>query len=141
MVFTAWVVTVLLVVIPPWWIALALSSSRERAMDRVRRWARRVFAWCGCSLQITGLHNLQPERGAIIVANHSSYLNSVVLLLATASLVNCMRAVGRASRWAPLTRDADFTEWRRGQRSGPTAWRLLPMSQELFRNLTGSPTA
>src|SRR3954471_6980021 len=54
-VFTAWVVTVLLVVIPPLWIALALTSSRERAMHRVRRWARRVFAWCGCSLRITGL--------------------------------------------------------------------------------------
>jgi 1-acyl-sn-glycerol-3-phosphate acyltransferase len=79
-VFTAWVATVLLVVIPPWWIALALSSSRERAMHRVRRWARRVFAWCGCALQITGLHNLEQERGAIIVANHSSYLDSVVLL-------------------------------------------------------------
>ena len=88
MVFTLWVAAVLLVVIPPLWIALALTSSRDRAMHRVRRWARRVFAWCGCSLQVTGLHNLEPERGAIIVANHSSYLDFVVLLLATAALVN-----------------------------------------------------
>ena len=79
-VFTAWVATVLFVVIPPLWIALALTSSRERSMHLVRRWARRVFAWCGCSLQITGLQHLEPERGAIIVANHSSYLDSVVLL-------------------------------------------------------------
>jgi 1-acyl-sn-glycerol-3-phosphate acyltransferase len=79
-VFTAWVATVLLVVIPPLWIALALTSSRVNSMRLVRRWARRVFAWCGCSPQITGLQHLEPERGAIIVANHSSYLDSVVLL-------------------------------------------------------------
>jgi 1-acyl-sn-glycerol-3-phosphate acyltransferase len=79
-VFTAWVATVLLVVIPPLWLALALTSSRENSMRLVRRWARRVFTWCGCSLRITGLQHLEPERGAIIVANHLSYLDSVVLL-------------------------------------------------------------
>ena len=80
MVFTAWVATVLLVVIPPLWIALVLTSL-ARTCDA-----------SGAPLGPTGvrlvwvltpdhrLQHLEPERGAIIVANHSSYLDSVVLL-------------------------------------------------------------
>lgn len=78
--FTAWVVAVLIAIIPPLWIALALTRSRERAMGLVSRWARRVFVVCGCRLRVSGLEHLDSERGAIIVANHSSYLDSVVLL-------------------------------------------------------------
>jgi fatty-acyl-CoA synthase len=83
--FSAWVSAVLLVVIPPLWIALALTSSREHAVRLVRRWTRRVFTWCGCSLRIHGLQHLETARCAIIVANHSSYLDSVVLLAVLAS--------------------------------------------------------
>ena len=78
--FSVWVVLVLLVVIPPLWIALALTGRRGDAMRLVQRWARRVFALCGCSLRVSGLPDLEKERCAIIVANHASYLDSVVLL-------------------------------------------------------------
>jgi len=77
---SAWVATVLLVVIPPLWIALLLTRSRERSMRLLRRWARRVIAMSGCSLRIRGLQHLTTERCAVIVANHASYLDSVVLL-------------------------------------------------------------
>jgi 1-acyl-sn-glycerol-3-phosphate acyltransferase len=53
---------------------------RERAMRLVHRWARRVFALCRCSLRVSGLPHLHRQRCAIIVANHASYLDSVVLL-------------------------------------------------------------
>ncbi len=82
--FTAWVAAVLLVVIPPLWIALALTGSRERSMRLVRRWARRVFAACGCHLRISGHEHLDRGCCAVIVANHSSYLDSVALLAAMA---------------------------------------------------------
>jgi fatty-acyl-CoA synthase len=78
--FSAWVATVLLVVIPPLWIALLLTRSRERSMRLLRRWARHVITLCGCSLRIRGLQHLERGRCAIIVANHASYLDSVVLL-------------------------------------------------------------
>jgi 1-acyl-sn-glycerol-3-phosphate acyltransferase len=78
--FTAWVAIVLLVVMPPLWVALALSPSRDGAMRLVRRWARRVLALCGCAVRVQGLEHLDAERCAIVVANHSSYLDSVVLL-------------------------------------------------------------
>src|SRR5689334_10739229 len=83
--FTSWVATVLIAVIPPLWIALALIKSRERAMRLVSRWARRVFVVCGCPLRVTGFEHLENEHGAIIVANHSSYLDSVVLLAVIAT--------------------------------------------------------
>jgi 1-acyl-sn-glycerol-3-phosphate acyltransferase len=78
--FSAWVATVLLVVLPPLWIALLLTRSRERSMRLVARWARHVIALCGCPLRIRGLQHLEGGRCAIIVANHASYLDSVVLL-------------------------------------------------------------
>jgi 1-acyl-sn-glycerol-3-phosphate acyltransferase len=83
--FTAWVAAVLMAVIPPLWITLALTRSREGAMLLVSRWARRVFAVCGCPLRVTGIEHLENEHGAIIVANHSSYLDSVVLLAVIAT--------------------------------------------------------
>src|SRR5260221_9266648 len=78
--FSVWVAIMLLVVIPPLWIALALTTRRHHAMRLVRRWSRRVFTWCGCSVGVTGLPYLENLRSAIIVANHTSYLDSVVLL-------------------------------------------------------------
>lgn len=83
--FTSWVAAVLIAVIPPLWIALALTRSRERAMRLVSRWARRVFVVCGCPLRVTGLEHVENERGAIIVANHASYLDSVALLAVVAT--------------------------------------------------------
>lgn len=78
--FSVWVALVLLAVMPPLWITLALTKQREHAMHLVHRWTRRVFALCGCSLVVSGLPHLESERCAIIVANHTSYLDSVVLL-------------------------------------------------------------
>ncbi len=78
--FSGWVAIVLLVVIPPLWITLALTRQREDAMRLVHRWARRVFAVCGCPLSVSGFPHLDRPHCAIIVANHASYLDSVVLL-------------------------------------------------------------
>jgi fatty-acyl-CoA synthase len=78
--FSAWVATVLVVVIPPLWIALKLTRTPERSMRLRRRWTRRVIVMCGCSLRIRGLQHLKRERCAVIVANRASYLDSVVLL-------------------------------------------------------------
>jgi 1-acyl-sn-glycerol-3-phosphate acyltransferase len=72
-------------VVPPLWTALALSRSREGAMRLVSRWARRVFVVCGCPLRVTGVEHLEHESCAIVVANHSSYLDSVVLLAVIAT--------------------------------------------------------
>jgi fatty-acyl-CoA synthase len=83
--FTTWVTAVLVAVIPPLWIALALSRSRHGAMDLAGRWARRVISACGCPLRVSGLQHLHDARCAIIVANHSSYLDSVVLMAVIAS--------------------------------------------------------
>src|SRR5258708_1831503 len=78
--FSAWVAVVLLAVVPPLGLALVLTRRRARAMRLVRRWSRRVFACCGCSVRVEGLTHLESQRCAIIVANHTSYLDSVVLV-------------------------------------------------------------
>ena len=96
--FSAWVSAVLLAVIPPLWGALVLTRSRERSMRLVRRWARRVIAACGCPLRISGAHHLELAPCAIIVANHSSHLDSVVLLAVIASDYRFVANHGELSR-------------------------------------------
>lgn len=82
-IFSVWVLVVLIVALPPLWLLLALSPSEEQRTDRlVRKWARRVVRWSGCSLNVSGTEHLAQTPCALLVANHSSFLDSVVLLAA-----------------------------------------------------------
>jgi 1-acyl-sn-glycerol-3-phosphate acyltransferase len=78
--YGAWVGLVLLVTLPPLWL-LVLALPWPRAVDRaVRAWSRAVLALAGCRLTVTGLEHVPAGGAVVLVANHSSYLDSVVLL-------------------------------------------------------------
>lgn len=83
--FSVWVLVVLIVALPPLWLRLALSPSGDRADRLVRTWARRVVRWSGCRLSVSGTEHLAHAPGVLMVANHSSFLDSVVLLAAVPS--------------------------------------------------------
>jgi fatty-acyl-CoA synthase len=79
--YGAWVGVVLLVSVPPLWlVVLALPG---RAVDRVvRAWSRMALALGGLRLRVEGLERLPPARALVFAANHSSYLDAIVLFAA-----------------------------------------------------------
>ncbi len=80
--FTAYIAGLLLVIIPPLWMAL-LVLPRGRLPDRLlRRSARIAILLSGCRLRVRGLEHLEACGSAVLVANHGSYLDSVVLMAA-----------------------------------------------------------
>jgi 1-acyl-sn-glycerol-3-phosphate acyltransferase len=80
--FTGWLAVLLLLTLPPLWLAVA-AMPRGRRPDRlVRRWARAIVALSGCGLSVDGAANLEGLGAAVLVANHASYVDSVVLMAA-----------------------------------------------------------
>jgi 1-acyl-sn-glycerol-3-phosphate acyltransferase len=80
--FSMWVLVVLIVALPPLWLLLTLSPAGDRADRLVRTSARRLVRWSGCGLNVIGTEHLADTPCALMVANHSSFLDSVVLLAA-----------------------------------------------------------
>ena len=82
LIYAAYIGALLAVTVPPVW-GLLLVLPRGRAADRlVRLWCRGIVALSACPLRVEGLANLQAAGPAVLVANHASYLDAVVLLAA-----------------------------------------------------------
>jgi 1-acyl-sn-glycerol-3-phosphate acyltransferase len=80
--YAAWVGVLLLVTVPALWIVTVLRRG-PRAVDRaVRAWSRGMLRLSGCRLRVEGLEHLPTTGGLVLAANHSSYLDVVVLLAA-----------------------------------------------------------
>jgi 1-acyl-sn-glycerol-3-phosphate acyltransferase len=76
-----WAGGILAMLVPPLWIVIRFAP-RARMVDGVTRlWCRAVLRMTGCGLIVRGLEHL-PRESAILVANHSSYLDVVALLAA-----------------------------------------------------------
>lgn len=61
------------------WLAVALLPSGRAAYRVAHSAARTFFALCGFSIRVSGKENLQLEQAAIIVCNHSNYLDGILL--------------------------------------------------------------
>jgi 1-acyl-sn-glycerol-3-phosphate acyltransferase len=80
--YAGWVGVVLALALPLLW-AVVLLLPRGRAVDRATRfWARVVLAIAGCPLRVDGLARLPARGSALLVCNHSSYLDVPALLAA-----------------------------------------------------------
>jgi 1-acyl-sn-glycerol-3-phosphate acyltransferase len=75
----AW--TVLLIVVAPVVVALALVPGLFRRRRIARRGARAVFGLIGSRVDVHGAENCRTSR-AVVVANHSSYLDGMILTAA-----------------------------------------------------------
>jgi 1-acyl-sn-glycerol-3-phosphate acyltransferase len=80
--FTAWVVLLLVPIIPLVWLVLAMIPAGAAAHAFVRRSARGTLRLTGCRLRLEGLEHLARESCAVLVANHTSYLDAAVLMAA-----------------------------------------------------------
>ena len=82
MLFTAYIAGVVALTVPPLWVALLLVPE-GRPADRLVRWSLRlVVRVSGCRLRVSGADRLLRCGPAMLVANHASYLDSVILMAA-----------------------------------------------------------
>ncbi len=80
--FALWVGVLLLVALPTLWLLVVLVPG-SRAIDAiVRAWSRALLALAGCRLRVEGAEHLLATGPAVLVANHSSYTDALVLLAA-----------------------------------------------------------
>jgi acyl carrier protein len=81
-IFTGWVLLVLLISLPVLWVYLAVRQPGRHAHRAATRWSRVALALCGLRPAVEGLDNLRSVRSGILVANHASYLDPIVLMAA-----------------------------------------------------------
>jgi 1-acyl-sn-glycerol-3-phosphate acyltransferase len=80
--FTAYIACVLVVTLPVFWILLLLCPP-GRPADRVaKRWSRVMLSLSGLRPGVAGLENLTRLQSGILVANHASYIDPIVLMAA-----------------------------------------------------------
>jgi 1-acyl-sn-glycerol-3-phosphate acyltransferase len=80
--FTARVALAVATTVPGLWLALQVGSSGSTAIRVTRRWARLVISLSGVRLAVTGADRLRSVSRAIVVANHASYVDPLVLMAA-----------------------------------------------------------
>ncbi len=80
--FTGYVLIVLLLTLPLLWAYLLVVSPGRHADRAAKRWSRLALRLCGLRLRVTGLEHLTGVRSGILVANHASYIDPIVLMAA-----------------------------------------------------------
>jgi 1-acyl-sn-glycerol-3-phosphate acyltransferase len=78
--FTVWIALWVPVVTSILWIAVALAPAGRPARRLVRIACRVLLALGGCRPHVEGLGSIAPDKPAVVVANHASFLDVVVLL-------------------------------------------------------------
>ncbi len=80
--YTGYVAVVVLLTLPILWAYLLLVPPGRHADHAVKWWSRLALTLCGLRPRVEGLHNLAGVRSGILVANHASYIDSIVLMAA-----------------------------------------------------------
>jgi 1-acyl-sn-glycerol-3-phosphate acyltransferase len=81
-IFTSWIVLVLVPSLPILWAYLAIRPPGRHADRAARRWSRIALALCGLRPHVAGLEHLPTLTSGILVANHASYIDPIVLMAA-----------------------------------------------------------
>jgi len=114
--FTTWAVLCLLVFIPVTWIAVRFAGDAVSARRRIRTTCRVLLRCSGLTPRVRMTTPEALEGPAVIVANHASYLD-VVLLLATLPPTVRFAAKARLTTYPLLgtfIRRAGYVEVQRG---------------------------
>jgi 1-acyl-sn-glycerol-3-phosphate acyltransferase len=80
--FTGYAIALLLIALPLLWGLLRLVSPGRAADRMVKRWSRLALALVGLAPRVSGVEHLEQAGSAVLVANHASYIDSVVLMAA-----------------------------------------------------------
>ena len=78
--FTGWVVVLLLLIGPLLWLTLAVSPAGPWVNRLVGRSTRLLFGLAGCRVNVVGLDNLRSLDQAVYVANHASFVDPVLIM-------------------------------------------------------------
>jgi 1-acyl-sn-glycerol-3-phosphate acyltransferase len=77
--FAVWAGLLLGLLVPPLAVGLGLARGPRAVHGVTRWWCRTVLRLGGCGPTVRGLEHL-PDRAAVLVANHSSYVDVVALI-------------------------------------------------------------
>jgi fatty-acyl-CoA synthase len=80
--FTTYVAVLLIVVFPPLWMVLLLLPPGRWPGVALKQCARLLIAASGCRFNVVGADHLRASLPAVFAVNHTSYLDSVVLMAA-----------------------------------------------------------
>ncbi len=80
--FTTYVLALLAISVPPAWAVLLLLPRGEASDMWSKRWAGWLLGASGCRLTVTGANHVPGHRPVVFVSNHTSYLDSIVLMAA-----------------------------------------------------------
>ena len=80
LIYAAYVWSIVFITVPPTWLAIAIMPGRKSAARLSQLWARGFLWLMGCPLRIEGRQYLHKSGPMVMVANHSSYLDVVVLM-------------------------------------------------------------
>jgi 1-acyl-sn-glycerol-3-phosphate acyltransferase len=78
--FTVYVVTIVVPTLAMLWVYLLIGPSGRRADRAVKTWCRMALTFCGLPPSVTGLEHLDGLGASILVSNHASYIDSIVLM-------------------------------------------------------------
>jgi 1-acyl-sn-glycerol-3-phosphate acyltransferase len=81
-IFTTWIVLVLVQSLPVLWAYLALRRPGRHADRAVKRWSRLALTVCGLRPRVVGVDHVRTMYSGILVANHASYIDSIVVMAA-----------------------------------------------------------
>ena len=81
-IYTAWILIVIGVSLPVFWVYLLVRGPGGHADRAAKRWSRLALAVCGLRPRVVGLEHLRSVDSGVLVANHASYIDPVVLMAA-----------------------------------------------------------
>ena len=81
-IFTGWIAIVLVASLPMLWGYLAVRGAGRHADRATKWWSRFALTLCGLRPRVVGLEHLRGLGSAVLVANHASYIDPVVLMAA-----------------------------------------------------------
>jgi 1-acyl-sn-glycerol-3-phosphate acyltransferase len=80
--FTGWILLVLVVSLPALWGYLASRRPGRHADRAAKWWSRFALTMCGVHPRVVGLEHLAALGSGVLVANHASYIDPIVLMAA-----------------------------------------------------------
>jgi 1-acyl-sn-glycerol-3-phosphate acyltransferase len=80
LVFTVWVAAVCVSTLLVLWVTLLLLPRGRHAERAAKGWSRLALTLCGMRPHVAGADHLTRSGPAVLVVNHASYIDSVVLM-------------------------------------------------------------
>ena len=81
-VFTSYSGVLIVLTVPVLWILVRVLPQGRPVFRVVQQWSRLMLALTGLSPRVSGVEHLHAAGAAMIVANHASYIDTIVLMAA-----------------------------------------------------------